>query len=260
MSCRFFYEVDMDLKHFHKYVLDNETIEDLQNDGLYIIQKKDGFRFGIDAVLLSDFAKVKKGSHIIDIGTGTGIIPILMTAKTDACTFVGLEIQKEFADMAQRSVMMNNLDSVKIINGDIKKWEGLFSKASFDVITCNPPYMTGSAGLKNDSDSVTIARHEILCNLEDIIVACANVLKPKGSLYMIHRPGRVADIFECMRKHKIEPKMMRFVHSNYHSKPSMVMIKATRGGNAELIVERPLFVYDENGDYTDEVRDIYGGQ
>jgi len=221
----------------------NETIEDLQLGGLTILQKKKGFRFGVDAVLLSNFVQVKKGDVVLDIGTGTGIIPILLAAKTQARHITGLEIQEEFAEMAARSVARNSQEKqISIIQGDIKDWESLFGKAKFDLVVSNPPYIEGMSGLKNSSDSVSIARHEIKCTLQDVVAAAAGVLRPNGRLAMIYRPHRLVDLFEAFRANGIEPKTIRFVSANVGDVPSLVVVQGTKFGKKELKVLENLYI------------------
>lgn len=238
---------------------ENERIDELHRNGYRIIQNTKKFCFGMDAVLLSGFASVKPGSRVLDMGTGTGIIPILLEAKTQGEHFIGLEIQPESADMARRSVALNGLeDKIAIVTGDIKEASRIFGGASFDVVTCNPPYMEGNHGLKNPEDAKAIARHEVLCNLEDVIREAAAVLKPGGQLYMVHRPRRLVDIITLMTKYRIEPKRMKLVHPYVGEEANMVLIEGTRGGGRQMRVEKPLIVYKEQGVYTDEIYDIYG--
>ena len=238
---------------------ENERIDYLQRNGYGIIQDSERFCFGMDAVLLSGFATAKSGDRVLDLGTGTGIIPILMEAKTDAEHLYGLEIQEESADMARRSVLLNGLeDKVDIVTGDIKKATELFEKATFDVITSNPPYMIGQHGLKNPDSEKAIARHEVLCTLEDVIGAAAALLKPGGHFYMVHRPFRLAEIMNRLTQYKLEPKRMRLVYPFIDKEPNMVLIEACRGGKSRLTVEKPLIVYKEKGVYTDEIYDVYG--
>lgn len=236
-----------------------ERLDDLQVNGYEIIQHPGKFCFGMDAVLLSNFARVKKGERVLDLGTGTGIIPILMTAKTDGEAFVGLEIQEESADMARRSVSHNQLDEkVEIVTGDIKEAANIFGLASFDVITTNPPYMIGQHGIANESDTKAIARHEVLCTLDDILRESARILKPRGRFYMVHRPFRLAEILSKMVEVGIEPKRMRMVHPFIDKEPNMVLIEGMRGANSRMTVERPLIVYKEVGVYSDELLGEYG--
>jgi len=237
----------------------DERLDDLQINGYKIIQHPDKFCFGMDAVLLSGFANVMEGEKVLDLGTGTGILPILLEAKTEGEHFTGLEIQAASAEMASRSVLYNSLNAkIDIIEGDIKEASNIFGKASFNVVTSNPPYMTGGKGLKNPNDSKAIARHELLCSLDDVVRETAAVLKPKGRCYYVHRPSRIVEIFEAMRKYKIEPKRMRLVYPYVDKKPNMVLIEGVRGGGAQLTVEPPLIVYKETGKYTKEIYDIYG--
>lgn len=237
----------------------NERIDDLQRNNYRIIQDPERFCFGMDAVLLSGFAKAKEGDHVIDLGTGTGIIPILMEAKTKASTLVGLEIQPESADMAQRSVELNHLESkIRIVTGDIKEASLLFGAATFDVVTSNPPYMTEHHGITNEKSPKAIARHELLCTLEDVISQAAKLLRPGGSFYMVHRPFRLADIMVLMREYHLEPKRMKLVYPYIDKDPNMVLIEGLRGGRPRMTVEKPLIVYKEPGVYTDEIYEIYG--
>ena len=236
-----------------------ERLDDLQIKGYEIIQHPGKFCFGMDAVLLSNFAKVKKGEHVLDLGTGTGIIPILLTAKTEGERFVGLEIQPESADMARRSILHNHLEQkIEIVNGDIKEAANLFGGASFDVITTNPPYMIGQHGIANMSDTKAIARHEVLCTLDDILRQSAKVLRPGGKFYMVHRPFRLAEILSKMIAVGIEPKRMRMVHPFVDKEPNMVLIEGSLAGNSRMTVERPLIVYKEVGVYSDELLGEYG--
>lgn len=236
-----------------------ERLDDLQLNGYEIIQHPGKFCFGMDAVLLSNFARVKKVERALDLGTGTGIIPILLTAKTEGEHFVGLEIQEESADMARRSVIHNHLeDKIDIVTGDIKEAAGIFGPVSFDVITTNPPYMIGQHGIANVSDAKAIARHEVLCTLDDILRESAKMLKPKGRFYMVHRPFRLAEIMSKMVAAGIEPKRMRLVHPFADKEPNMVLIEGLRGGNSRMTVEPPLVVYKEVGVYNDELLAEYG--
>lgn len=236
-----------------------ERTDDLQRNGYQIIQSKGRFCFGMDAVLLSGFAKAKPTETVIDLGTGTGIIPILMEGKNKGKHFTGLEIQEESADMARRSVALNHLEEkIDIVTGDIKDASKLFGASSFDVVTSNPPYMIYQHGLKNESDAKTIARHEVKCTLEDIIAQSAKLLKPKGRLYLVHRPFRLVEIFCLMHQYGIEPKRMQLVHPFVNQEPNMVLIEGLRGGNPRLTVEKPLIVYESEGKYMPEIYDIYG--
>lgn len=238
---------------------EEERLDDLQVNGYEIIQHPGKFCFGMDAVLLSNFARVRKGECALDLGTGTGIIPILLTAKTEGERFVGLEIQDESADMARRSVAHNHLEErVKIVDGDIKEASSIFGSASFDVITTNPPYMIGQHGIANASDTKAIARHEVLCTLDDILRESAKVLRPGGRFYMVHRPFRLAEILSKMVEVGIEPKRMRMVHPFIDKEPNMVLIEGKRGGNSRMTVERPLIVYKAQGVYSDELLGEYG--
>ena len=237
---------------------EGERLDDLGRKGYRIIQNPATFCFGIDAVLLTGFAKIKPGAKVLDMGTGTGIIPILLEAKTEAGHLTGLEIQEESADMARRSVSLNELDTkIDIVNGDIKEASTVFGKGVFDVVTCNPPYMIGAHGLTGENDRKTIARHEVLCTFDDVAREAAAVLKPGGTFYLVHRPFRLVELFQTMSKYRLEPKRMKLVHPFVDKEPNMVLIEAKKGGNSRIAVESPLIVYKEPGVYTDEIYDIY---
>ena len=236
-----------------------ERIDDLQCKGYHIIQNPERFCFGMDAVLLTGFASGAKGDNMLDLGTGTGIIPILMEAKTNFSSLTGLEIQEESAEMARRSVLLNHLENkVQIVTGDIREADHYFEPASFDVITCNPPYMICQHGLQNENQPKTIARHEVLCTFDDVARQTARLLKPGGHFYLVHRPFRLAEIMVTLSKYKLEPKRMRLVHPYVNKEPNMMLIEATRGGRSRMTVEKPLVVYESPGVYTQEIYDFYG--
>lgn len=241
-----------------KYIKEDETVDDLQLKGLNLIQKKDGFKFGIDAVLLSDFACIKNKHRVMDLCTGTGIIPFLIYGKYEPQAVYGLEIQEDMVDMAKRSIKLNSLDEkLFFLNGDLKNIELLKKLEKFDVVTVNPPYKLNNSGIINPNDKLAIARHEILCNLEDVIYAARILLKDNGRFFMIHRPERLADIFTLMRKYKIEPKRIKMIHPKMGKAPNIVLVEGQRDGGAYLKWEAPLYVYDDNGEYTKEIDSIY---
>ena len=236
-----------------------ERLDDLERNGYKIIQNPNKFCFGMDAVLLSGFVKIKKDERVLDLGTGTGIIPILLEGKTSGKHFTGLEIQEESAEMAGRSVAYNHLEErISIIQGDIKSASSIFGRESFHVVTSNPPYMTFNHGLTNPDLPKAIARHEILCSLEDVVREGSLVLKPGGRFYMVHRPFRLVEIFEVFRKYQIEPKHMRLVHPFVDREPNMVLIEGLKYGNPMMTVDPPLVVYEKPGVYMPEIYDIYG--
>lgn len=238
---------------------EGEKIDDLCRNGLRIIQNEKLFRFGMDAVLLSGFARVKEDGLALDLGTGTGIIPLLLSAKTPGRHFTGIEISALSADMASRSVALNNLnDRITIVRGDIREADALFAPASFDTVTSNPPYLQGSHGLLNPDIEKAAARHEIFCTLEDVIRAAAKLLVPGGHFYMVHRPFRLAEIICTLSRYGLEPKRMRLVYPRLDREPNMVLIEAVRGGRPRMTVERPLIVYDSPGVYNREITEIYG--
>lgn len=239
-------------------IKEQERIDDLHRNGYLLIQNTKMFCFGIDAVLLSGFAQVKKGEIMLDLGTGTGVIPILLEAKTEGKHFTGLEIQKESVDMARRSVILNGLEQkINIDEGDIKQAVSLYGSSIFDVVTSNPPYMNVGGGLKNECTAKAIARHELLCNLEDVIYNASKLLKTGGRFYMVHKPHRLTDIIVIMRKYQLEPKRLRFVHSYAEKEPSLLLIEGTRNGKPMIKIEKPLVIYQQNGEYTEEIKKIY---
>lgn len=238
---------------------EGERIDSLERNGYRIIQDPGKFCFGMDAVLLSAFASVKAGEEVIDLGTGTGVIPILLEAKTQAGHLTGLEIQEESADMARRSVALNGLsDKISVVTGDLKEADKLFKASSFDVVTCNPPYMIDMHGIQNPDAPKAIARHEIYCTLDDVLCQSARLLKPRGRMYLVHRPFRLVEILTGMHKYGMEPKRMQLVYPFVDKEPNMVLIEASRGGKPRMTVEKPLIVYDEVNVYTKEIRKLYG--
>lgn len=242
-----------------KLVKSHERVDDLQCNGLYLIQNPQGFCFGIDAVLLSNFCEIKKGWKIIDLGTGTGIIPILLAGKTEASEIKGVEIQQDVAEMASRSVKFNGLqDRIKIIHDDLNNVFDHEEPQSFNVVTSNPPYMNEGGGLINPESNKAISRHEVKCTLEDIVRVSSKLLKDKGHFYMVHRPHRLVDIIWLCRKYKLEPKRLRFIHPNKKKKPNILLIQCVKHGGVELKFMDPLYVYNEDGTYTDEIHRIYG--
>lgn len=239
-------------------LLEGERLDDLQN-GYWMIQDNQDFCYGIDAVLLSAFAKVKAGEEVLDLCTGTGIVPVLLKAKTPGKHFTGLEIQEKSADMARRSVEYNHLEEqITIVQGDVRQASQLFGASSFDVVTCNPPYMTAAHGLTNPHLPKAIARHEVLCTLEDVVGQAAKLLKSRGRFYMVHRPFRLAEIMDVMMRYHLEPKRMQLVYPYIDKEPNMVLIEGLKGGNPRIAVEKPLIVYEKPGVYTEDIRRMYG--
>ena len=238
---------------------ENERIDDLEFKNLKIIQNEKGFCFGIDAVLLSDFAKkIKDNSLVLDLGTGTGIIPILLCGKTNLKKIIGVEIQKEVFDMAKRSIMLNNLqEKLEVINENILNLNNIYEKQTFDVIITNPPYKKKNSGIINEDERKIISRHEITANLEEFIKVSRDLLKDKGEFYMVHRPERLVDILSLLRKYKIEPKEIRFVYSNREKPPKLLLVKGIKNAKEFLKVDKNLYIYDEEGNYTKEILKIY---
>ncbi len=238
---------------------ENERIDDLELENLKIIQNSNGFCFGMDSVLLSDFAKeIKQGSNVIDLGTGTGILPILLSSKTKNTKITGIEIQKEVAEMANRSIMLNNLqDRIQIICEDIKNLKEVYKPCTFDSVVTNPPYKKSGTGGINIDEKKLISKHELTATLEDFISISQYLLKDKGSLYLVHRPERLADIITNLCKHKLEPKMLKFVQPNFQKEPNLILIKAVKNAKPHLKLCKPLYIYNEYGKYTDELLKIY---
>lgn len=237
----------------------NEKIEDLQFKNLKIIQNKTGFCFGTDSILLSDFAKeIKKEARVIDLGTGTGIIATLLCGKTELKEIIGVEIQKEVYEMAQKSIQLNQLENkFKILNEDILNLNKILEKNTFDAIVTNPPYKKKDTGIKNEEEKKIISRHETTASLEDFIRISKDLLKDKGEFYMVNRPDRLVDILNIMRKYQIEPKIMRFVYSNKNSEPKLILVKGIKNAKPFLKVQNNLYIYDENDEYTEEIKKIY---
>ena len=236
-----------------------ERLDDLQCNGLYLIQDPDRFCFGIDAVLLSNFVKVKKNGHVVDLCTGSGIVPILLSAKTGAKKITGIEIQSDIADMARRSVSYNKLDEkIDIINDDISNALKYINNCSVDSVCVNPPYMKDTTAIKNPDLPMAIARHELLTDLETVINIASKLLKESGKFFMVHRPSRLSEIFTSMRQNRIEPKRLRFIHPYIESKANLVLIEGAKGSGVWLDVEPPLVVYKDKNVYKDEVLKIYG--
>lgn len=241
------------------FLKEDERIDDLQLNNLKIIQNKNGFCFGIDSVILSDFAKeIPAKSKVVDLGTGTGILGILLCAKSKLSKIYGIDIQKDVCEMATRSIKLNNLENkFKIVNTDIKDLMQIFEKNSIDAIVSNPPYKKEDSGIKNEDKAKLISRHEITATLEDFIEISSKLLKNNGNLYMVHRPERLSDIMFLLRKYHIEPKKLRLVHSYSDDRPKLILIKATKNGKSFLNIEKPLIIYHKDGSYTEEILKIY---
>ena len=239
-------------------LLKGERLDDLQN-GYWMIQDRKDFCYGIDAVLLASFAKVKSGERDLDLCTGTGIVPVLLKAKTEGEHFTGLEIQEKSVDMARRTIEYNKLQKdIEIVQGDVRHADTIFSGIFFDVVTCNPPYMISNHGLSNPYLPRAIARHEVLCTLEDVIKESAKRLPPRGRFYMVHRPFRLAEIMNVMMKYKLEPKRMQLVYPFVDKEPNMVLMEGVKGGNSRITVQKPLIIYKKPGIYTEDIKKING--
>ena len=239
-------------------IKEDENIDDLQN-GFHLIQKKTAFKFGVDAVLLADFANIKHKDVVLELGTGTGIIPILLHAKKNPKKIIALEIQSEMAEMAQRSMVLNNLtEKIEVKCMDILEAPQYLGKAIYDCVITNPPYVKKQNGINNPNEAKAIARFEIKCTLEQVLESAKELLKPGGRFFMVHRADRLVDIIFLMRQMTIEPKRIRFVHPRVGKRPNLILIEGTRGGNPELKFMDPLYIHDENGGYTEEIYNIYG--
>lgn len=238
----------------------NERIDDLNFKDLKIIQNTNEFCFGIDSVLLADFAKnIKSSAKVIDLGAGSGIIATLLCGKTNIQSVLGVEIQKNMCDMARRSIKLNHLENkFQILNENIKNLEFVLEKETFDVVITNPPYQKKNASLKNKNKNKEIARHEIECTLDDIVKVSSNILKDKGELYIVYRTERLAELISKLKEYKLEPKRLRLVQGTTLLKPNIVLIKAVKNGHEFLEIEKTLIVYDEKGNYTNEILQIYG--
>ena len=242
-----------------EYVMEDESLDDLELNNIMVIQKKKGFRFGVDAVLLANFAKVKKGMSVCDLCSGTGIVPFIIAGKTQAEKIIGVEIQKELADMAKRSALYNKLEHrIKFYSGDLKDKSLIKSLGKFNVVTVNPPYKLRNSGLISEDDKNAISRHEICCTLEDVIRASKDLLTDNGKLYLVHRPDRLCDVLCTMRKYKIEPKSIRTIHPSENKAPNIVLIEGQNFGKPYFKWEDPLYIHNEDGSYTSEIEEIYG--
>ncbi len=237
-----------------------ERIDDLQINNLKLIQNPNYFCFGVDAVLLSDFCKVIKDNNtILEIGTGNGIIPILLSAKTKLKKIHSIEIQKDLYNLAIKNVKLNNLENlINLINDDFNNIEKYFSANSLDAIVTNPPYKKKGTGIVNDNKHIEISKHETTCSLEDMIKKSAILLKPLGKLLMVHRPDRLVDIIYLMRKYNLEPKRIKFVHSYENQAPVLILIEGIKNSKPFLKIEEPLYIYNKDGKYTNEIYKIYG--
>ncbi len=237
-------------------VLPNEKVEDLNIKDYKIIQTKDGFCFGSDAVLLSKFAQFKKGQKVLDLCTGTGIIPVLCWALNSLHSIDAVEIMENVASMAQRTMALNGLsDKIKVINADLKDCEKIYDKRTFDAVTCNPPYMNQGGGLVNPNDYLAVARHEIHCTLDDVVRVASVMLKQHGKLFMVHRADRLCDVITTFRKYKIEPKRLSMVHPNSKSAPNLILIEGSLYGKVQLKVTEPVYMYDDKGNYIQQITD-----
>lgn len=239
---------------------ESEEVQDILQNGYKIIQDKKNFKFGLDAFLLAWFSRneIRNGQSVVDLCTGTGIVPLLLSSSSRAVHISGLEIQENSAKMAKRSVELNNLSQkIEIIHGDVKNVPAIFKKHSVEVVTCNPPYMIYGHGKQNPADKKAISRFEVLCSLEDVVSAADYLLKTSGVFYMVHRPFRLAEIFASLQRHRIEPKRMCLVYPYEQKEPNIVLVEARKNANPRIKIEKPLVVYKNNGEYTDEIKKIY---
>ncbi|KEO83168.1 tRNA1(Val) (adenine(37)-N6)-methyltransferase [Tumebacillus flagellatus] len=241
-----------------------ERLDDLQTKGLRIIQSDEVFSFSLDAVLLAHYVTLRNRDRVLDMGTGNGVIPLLLASRSDLPRrerIIGLEIQERLADMAARNVSGNQLqDSLEIVNGDLREAVERFGHESFDTVTCNPPYRPAGVGDASLNPHVRIARHEVTCTLQDVVTTAAKLLKYQGKFAMVHRPDRLAEIIAEMKAHRIEPKRLLLVHPRAHQRPNIVLIEGIKGGKPELRIDPPLIVHNEDGSYTQAILDIYAGR
>ncbi len=246
------------------FLRDGERLDDLERNHLHIIQDPKRFCFGMDAVLLSGMVKVPAGGRLIDLGTGTGILPLLLSAKTEASELIGLEIQPESADMARRSVAYNVASGalaegrISIVEGDLKEATKRFGKGHFAAVTCNPPYMEGGTALRNPNDAKAIARHEVFCTFDDVAREASGLLAVGGHFYLVHRPYRLVELMETLTRYKLEPKAMQLVHPSVDKEPNMVLLDCVKCGGRQLTVLEPLVIFGADGQYTDVIREKYG--
>ncbi len=240
---------------------ENERIDDLQYKGLKIIQNNKGFCFGIDSVILSDFAKnIKVDSKVVDLGTGSGVIGLLLCKKTKLKEIIGVEIQDNVAEMAERSIKLNGLENkFKIFKVNIKELfeKKMLEKNKYDVVVMNPPYKEAGTGKTNENEGKLIARHEVKATLLDFIKTASELLKDRGELYIVHKPERTVDIMQKMRENKIEPKEIKIVYPYKNAGASIILIKGVKGGKKFLKIDEPLYIYKENGEYTEQIKEIY---
>jgi len=246
---------------------ENERIDDLNINGLKLIQNKDYFMFGIDSVILSSMVKSMSSSNVIvDFCTGSSVIPILLTTRVKYKKIIGIELQQEMYDLAVRNVKMNNLQyDICILNQDIKEYkeivkyirENVMASGNVDVVVCNPPYKKVGTGIVNENSVKYIARHEDKCTLEDIFLSSSKLLKTKGKLYLVHKPERLADLIGLARKYNLEAKNINIMQPKIDKKASLVFIEYVKDGGNECNVNPVLIQYDENGDYTDKIKEIY---
>ena len=246
------------MKQTNFFSFSGERIDDMGFDSLYLIQKPDDFCYGIDAVLLADFAKLKHNAHVVDLGTGTGAIPLILSRKYQKARIIGVEIQNDACERAVRSVELNGLsERITIFRADVKELSGVLPQGTFDAVLSNPPYNSQGDALQSESEAKRIARHETTATLEDFMAAAAELLKDRGEFYLVHRPARLVDIFTVGRALRLEPKEIRFVHPSVSKAPNIVLVKCVKNGGAELRFREPLYVYDKDGGYTEEVKRIY---
>lgn len=217
------------------------------------------FKFGMDAVLLSNFVYTKRGDKIVDLGCGTGIIPILIAGKSRDTRIVGVEIQSEVANIAIRNVYLNNFEGrIDIINDDIRNVVDKLGIEKYDIVTSNPPYMPYKTGFDKNSESENISRYELNGGLDDFIKVAAKLLKFGGKFFLVHRVDRIVDIVYNLRICNLEPKKIRFIHPHFGEKPNLVLVEAKKGAKSGVVIMPPLYVYEENGEYTKELLSIYG--
>lgn len=238
-------------------IADDEDLSDLTLKGYRLLQKKNGFRFSLDAVLLAHFAQGKNKAKIIDLGCGSGVLPILLYAYNNTLTLTAVEIQEKYADLARRNMLLNSVPC-EVIHADLRTLPKEFG-AQFDSVVSNPPFYPLHTGKLNSSEEINIARHEICCTLEDLILSAKRLLKPRGSLYLIYRPERLDELLALSQKYSLKPSRLRFIHPKATSAANLVLLEAVKGGRNSLKILPPLIVYQSDGTYSPEIMQIYGG-
>lgn len=246
------------MDHENEMIKTDETVDAFFDDRIRIIQKKSGYRFSVDSMLLSHFVEVKEGSRVADLGSGSGVISIILAHRFASSRIEGVEIQEDLADMAGRSVRLNDYqDRVRINHWDVKRVKKIFETKSMDAVVFNPPYRKLDSGQINPDHERAVARHEVKGALTDFLAAASYLLKDWGTATIIYPATRGAGLIYHMRKNNIEPKKVRMVHSKMSSRAEFILVEGVKGGGEELFVMPPLFIYEEDGEYSDEMKALF---